>query len=271
MNNAWFPFFPGDYARDTAHLSLAEHGAYLLLLFHYYSTEAPLPAEMERLYRICGARSSKEVAAVDLIIEQFFIFEQASYRNARADQELARRAETKQKLSASGRLGAANRWRGTDQSSSPVNGQGISPAIDQANSPGLAYPQPEPQPEDSRERSETESDFELFWREYPKHVAKAAAEKAWKKAVGGQVDVSQIIAGVKAWKKSSQWADFTYIPNPATFLNGKRWQDEHMAPNTSRGGSNGNGTPTAAISAPAGKYEYVQQDSFSVSVCELPR
>ena len=47
--------FMGDYAKKTAALSFAEHGAYTLLLDELYSTETPLPAEHEALYRLCRA------------------------------------------------------------------------------------------------------------------------------------------------------------------------------------------------------------------------
>ncbi|AUD03456.1 DUF1376 domain-containing protein [Spirosoma pollinicola] len=36
----WYPRYPGDYARKTAHLSLTEDGAYTKLMDWYY-TVAP--------------------------------------------------------------------------------------------------------------------------------------------------------------------------------------------------------------------------------------
>ena len=34
--NAYMPFYVGDYLGDTSHLSTIEHGAYMLLLMHYW-------------------------------------------------------------------------------------------------------------------------------------------------------------------------------------------------------------------------------------------
>jgi len=56
--------FPGDYARDTKHLSMLQHGAYCLLLDTLYSTGKPLPKDIVILYRICGASTKRERNAV---------------------------------------------------------------------------------------------------------------------------------------------------------------------------------------------------------------
>jgi uncharacterized protein YdaU (DUF1376 family) len=64
--------FPGDYQRDTNHLTLCEHGAYAVLLDVYYSTERPLPSDMAALYRVCRAMDEAERAAVKSVVDQFF-------------------------------------------------------------------------------------------------------------------------------------------------------------------------------------------------------
>lgn len=87
----YYERYPGDYQRDTASLSLAEHGAYTMLLDTYYSTEAPLPADLGALYRICRAMSKAEQAAVRSVAEQFFpIGEDGLRHNDRADREIAK-------------------------------------------------------------------------------------------------------------------------------------------------------------------------------------
>lgn len=94
----YFEFYPGDYQRDTTDLSLAEHGAYLLLLSLYYSTGEPLPADLTALYRVCRAMTSKEQTAVKLVANRFFPVGVNGLRNnARADAEISkakRRIET---------------------------------------------------------------------------------------------------------------------------------------------------------------------------------
>jgi len=76
----------GDYAKDTRHLSLAEHGAYCLLLDYYYSTERPIPDD--RCERIANAYETHERNAVRSVLEAFFTLTDDGWRNDRADAEI---------------------------------------------------------------------------------------------------------------------------------------------------------------------------------------
>src|SRR6185437_11831125 len=70
--------------------------------------------------------------------------------------------------------------------------------------------------------------FEQFWAVYPKKVGKDAAVKAWKKRRPDAELAEAMIAAVENHRRSLQWRkdDGQYIPNPATWLNQGRWQDE---------------------------------------------
>ena len=82
----WYPRYPGDYMRDTAHLSLTEHGAYNVLLDHYYATGGPLPDRHEALIRICRAYEDTEKQAVKSVADAFFPVNGDGMRhNRRAD------------------------------------------------------------------------------------------------------------------------------------------------------------------------------------------
>lgn len=71
--------------------------------------------------------------------------------------------------------------------------------------------------------------FAAFWSAYPKKVGKGAAFKAWRKL---KEPTAVVLAAIKAalnWQaKSGQWCKDggQYIPNPATYLNQRRWEDE---------------------------------------------
>lgn len=73
----------GDYQRDTGHLSIAEHGAYLLMLQHFYATEKPLPTG-KALHRLLRAESKAEREAIDSVTQQFWTEEDGQLVNRRA-------------------------------------------------------------------------------------------------------------------------------------------------------------------------------------------
>lgn len=68
----YFELHIGDYQRKTAHLTLAEHGAYSLMLQTFYATERALPTDRKVLYRLLRADSVAERKAVDSVVAQFW-------------------------------------------------------------------------------------------------------------------------------------------------------------------------------------------------------
>jgi len=99
MSKQWFPHYPGDYMRQTGHLSLVEDGAYRRLLDHYYSTGKPLPAKAQQLHRICRAVDDHEREAVDYVVSEFFEKKGSLLHNSRADEELLKSHELSLKRS----------------------------------------------------------------------------------------------------------------------------------------------------------------------------
>ena len=78
----------GDYSKDTAHLTMIEHGAYGLLLDRYYGTEAGIPAD--QVHRIARARTKEEKLAVDVVLAEFFQLVDGLWINKRAEEEIAK-------------------------------------------------------------------------------------------------------------------------------------------------------------------------------------
>lgn len=76
----------GDYAKDTAHLSMIEHGAYGLLLDRYYATESGIPAA--QAHRLARARTEDERNAVDAVLDEFFVLIDGVWINHRAEEEI---------------------------------------------------------------------------------------------------------------------------------------------------------------------------------------
>lgn len=71
---------------------------------------------------------------------------------------------------------------------------------------------------------DADDDFDKFWLSYPRKVAKGDAEKAWKKH---KPDLNRCLAALDIAKRSPDWLKDggQFIPYPATWLNGKRWED----------------------------------------------
>lgn len=80
--------------------------------------------------------------------------------------------------------------------------------------------------------------FKAFWSVYPAKKAKAVAAKAWAKLQPDEQMQAAILAGVERDKGSEQWTrdGGRFVPHPATWLNGRRWEDEAPTQGTSASG-----------------------------------
>lgn len=117
----YYKRWSGDYMRDTAHLSLIEHGAYTLLLDVYYATERPLPSDKTQLYRIAHAVTPAEKKAVDSVIRQFFVIDGDLCRNPRADKEIANDAHRIASARENGARGGRRKKNGSENPDSKPN------------------------------------------------------------------------------------------------------------------------------------------------------
>ncbi len=70
--------------------------------------------------------------------------------------------------------------------------------------------------------------FETFWNSYPKKISKQNALKAWEKLSPDNELVKVILDSLEKQKSQSQWTkdNGQYIPYPASWLEGRRWEDE---------------------------------------------
>jgi uncharacterized protein YdaU (DUF1376 family) len=136
----YYPFYPGDYIRDTQDLSLTEHGAYRIMLDHYYCEET-LPSDKQRLYRLCRAFTDEERKAVDNVAARFFIQNNGCLINNRAEIELQRRREFLKRQSEKGKLSAAKRGNKINHGSTAVQ-----PAFEPDTQPESNLSSPSPSP-----------------------------------------------------------------------------------------------------------------------------
>lgn len=134
----FYAFHIGDYAGATRHLSWDEDMAYRRMLDAYYSREQPLPLDRRQVYRLVGAADKRQREAVDAVLVEFFQEHAEGWRNARADEEIAKAVIKKEKAKQS----AAVRWGG--QPHSDGNANALATAM-RTHSEGNA-PNPNPNP-----------------------------------------------------------------------------------------------------------------------------
>jgi uncharacterized protein YdaU (DUF1376 family) len=124
MKRAWMPLYVGDYLGDTGHLSTTQHGAYLLLMMHYWR-KGELPDDDKQLAAITKLplrvwQDSRETL-------QAFFYE--GWKHKRIDTELARMEKVSARRSEAGFKGgirsAMSRMKLEDAASRPSNSQPI--------------------------------------------------------------------------------------------------------------------------------------------------
>ena len=206
----FYPHFLGDYQRDTAHLSLVEHGAYRVMLDTYYATEKPLPADRPSLYRICKAFSASERKAVEKVAEQFFPVNDDGLRhNARADSEIA-----KAKAYADAQAMRANmRWH--KQPHKPEQ----CPADANHNHNHTKPKTPLP----------PSGAFLRFWAAWPRGPRKKAQGKCWEvwQRRDFEQSADQILSHVESMKSTDDWGR-GFVCAPLVYLNQRQWEGAEL-------------------------------------------
>lgn len=76
--------------------------------------------------------------------------------------------------------------------------------------------------------------FDEFWRIYPRRVGKTDAFKAWKRLKPDNTLLTAMIIAINKQKQTEQWQNEKFIPYPASWLNGRRWEDEIPEPKDGR-------------------------------------
>lgn len=120
MNRPWMPLYVADYRADTVHLSAAQHGAYLLLIMHYWLTGA-LPSDDAALARI-ACMTPAEWRKARPTIQAFF---KDGWKHKRIDAELEQTAKVTASYAERASRAAIKRWSKDAPSNAPSIPQAV--------------------------------------------------------------------------------------------------------------------------------------------------
>ena len=99
----------------------------------------------------------------------------------------------------------------------------------------IQNPNPESRIQNPNTREARGADFEEFWKVYPRKEGKQKAKQAFEKVT---VPLETLLQAIEQQKTSIQWTKDggQFIPHPATWLNGKRWEDQLPQAGYQKGG-----------------------------------
>jgi uncharacterized protein YdaU (DUF1376 family) len=207
----WYPFYWSDYTGKTYHLTQGQHGAYMLLLRHIYTTGQPI-RETDR-YLVTRATCKEECENVDFVLGEFFVEKNGLWYNEKATEVMRLTAEKHKKRVISGAKGGkakASNARAKPEHSSSNALLTTTITIDKIT-PIVPLP-------------DTDHIFEEFWKVYPRKVNKVGARKSWA-AAAKKVTSEKLVDAAAGYAKACMGKEEKFILHAATWLNQERWDD----------------------------------------------
>ena len=211
----FFKLYVGDYQRDTGSLSLAEHGAYLLMLQHYYATEKPLPKGKD-LFRMLRATTKQERDAISKISDLFWECTDAGLVNKRADVEIEKGIHQRTVNQQLGLKGGRPKKTDSVSEKEPKTKPNRNPN-QTPDTRELSNDNSTPKP------PSTDDVFEQAWRLYPSRNGsnpKQQALVAWKARIKAGFTPNQLLDGVTRY---SAWCASTRKTGTETVMQAKRF------------------------------------------------
>lgn len=212
-NRPYFPFYPGDYLADTMGMSCCEHGVYVLLLAVSWQ-RGPLPDDMDHLARLTA---NPPIEVLRFVLESYWTRTETGWLNARMELEREKVATSFKKRSDAGKKGMLARWEGQKNEKNDNN------AIT------MLYQNDNIQNQNHKHIKDTLVRFDVWWSEYGKKRNRKGCVRVWKsKRLEAKADV--LIEDTKKRKtQDRRWLE-GYQPDPLTYLNQERWEDEIEPP-----------------------------------------
>lgn len=254
-----FQFYPKDFlsSQGQASLSLVEAGAYIRLLCHCW-IEGSVPDDAEACARLVGATPAQMARMWPKLAARFQPVN-GVLRHRRLDLERQKQDSFRELQRLKGKASARARKQprlpsGSNRKATArqPDGNSSSPISDLRSSSSSSEEEHAASPLEARvhavlkdaealretviaRRAELKAHitalrvgFDAFWQVYPKKVGKDTAWKAWQRRHPTDELAAMILAAL-AWQiHQDAWLERggKFVPNPTTWLNGGRWQDE---------------------------------------------
>lgn len=220
MSIPYLPLYVTDYEADTAHLSVAEDGAYTRLLRLCWRTPGcTIPADHAWVQRRVRASDDEWQAVYLPVLAEFFKVRNARIYSPRLLVEYQRICATSNARSAAGKKGGrprkALKTNETTESPAKANEKhlDLDPDLDKKES---AY-------------ALSASAFDAFCAVYPNRKEKAGAKRKFAAAVKAGTDPARIIEGARRYAQSDA-VRRGFAKHPTTWLNNGCWDDEPDQP-----------------------------------------
>lgn len=240
MSAPYMPLFVADYLADTAHLSAAEHGAYLLLVMNYWQRGKPLPADDRKLARIARMSDAEWLESRDTLAE-FFHEEDGLWSHKRIAAEIAvaeeKTAKAKKAARASAEVRQANAQQMLSERSTDAELLGEVREENKEPLPETNNSTPNVRSIGKPMRPVRDEMQERFWKAYPSRGdasnPKAPALEKFVRAVKAGADPEEIIAAASRYaeiERRAGRAGTEKVAQAMTWLNQRRWLDYAAAP-----------------------------------------
>lgn len=221
----WYRHNPRDFLDGIVGMTPDLIGAYIVTLDLIYARGGPIPNEQRWLGGVMGCSPRAATSLVNRLVEagKLHLID-GKLTNDRASFEIENAASFARKQVENGAKGGRTRTE-NDAKVNNIKAKGQATLKPIHNST-------EDKKEDSSNELSSARPFDEFWAAYPKRIGKADAQRAWAKASRVAVP-AHILAAAKAYALHPP-DDPRFIPNPATWLNGGRYDDPIEEPHNVR-------------------------------------
>lgn len=221
-----YPWHVGDFLKDCAHLTDAEELAYRRLIDLYYTQEGPIPNRTHWVTR--RIRMAGQEKMVGSVLREFFTLEGGEkdgfWHQKRCDAELLKYQKRV----------VANKENGKKGGRKPSGEPRANPVGSKPRTRTRTNKSPLPP-----EGAEGMEGFHRWYDAYPLHCARQDAERAWAKLKPDAAMLEMLCAAVAKQLASGHFTNLSgkdAFPYPATWLNGRRWEDAEKPAQAASGG-----------------------------------